>query len=204
MTVLYELIGAPTGNCLRAAIALEVAGLPYTSRRLDLRKGEQRSPAHLQLDPLGKVPVLVSMDPARPLVLRQSNAIMLFAADTAPGTLLPANPADRARVYEQYFFVLTDIIGPNHAAFHLRQHDLPAPAGVLQRRALEKAAYCETLLARSRFLAGNRFSLADIAAFTVLGSMLSELNLSQLPGISAWLRAVGELPAVQRGMAAFN
>jgi GST-like protein len=204
MSVSYELIGAPTGNCLRAAIALEVAGLPYASRRLDLRKGEQRSPAHLQLDPLGKVPVLVSMEAARPLVLRQSNAIMLFAADAAPGVLLPADPWQRASVYEPYFFVLTDIIAPNHAAFHLRQHDLPAPAGMLQRRALEKAAYCETLLATSSFLAGDRFSIADIAAFTVLRSMLTELNLAQLPRVSTWLRAVGELPAVQRGMAAFD
>jgi hypothetical protein len=54
----YELVGARTGNCLRAAIALEAAGMFYTVRRLDLAAGEQHGYPHLALNPAGRVPVL--------------------------------------------------------------------------------------------------------------------------------------------------
>ncbi len=54
-----ELYGAPTGNSLRAAIALEEAGIPYTARRLNLQANEQRDLSYLALNPAGKVPTLV-------------------------------------------------------------------------------------------------------------------------------------------------
>jgi hypothetical protein len=54
-----ELYGARTGNCLRVSIALEEAALPYVVRRVDLRRGEQRRPQHLVLNPMGQVPTVV-------------------------------------------------------------------------------------------------------------------------------------------------
>lgn len=46
-----ELYGARTGNCLRAAIGLEEAGLAYGVRHVSLSRGEQRTPAHLARQP---------------------------------------------------------------------------------------------------------------------------------------------------------
>jgi len=54
-----ELYGAQTGNCLRAAIALEEAMVPYTVRHVDLRSGEHRRAAYLALNPAGQVPTMV-------------------------------------------------------------------------------------------------------------------------------------------------
>jgi len=47
MNTVIELYGAQTGNSLRAAIALEEAGVPYTARLLNLRAHEHRAPAYL-------------------------------------------------------------------------------------------------------------------------------------------------------------
>jgi GSH-dependent disulfide-bond oxidoreductase len=54
-----ELYEAPTGDCIRAAIAIEETMLPYTVHHVDLRGGEQRREPFLALNPVGKVPVIV-------------------------------------------------------------------------------------------------------------------------------------------------
>lgn len=62
MSPKIELYGAPTGNSLRAAIALEEAGIPYTARRLNLQANEQRDLSYLALNPAG------SPNPGRPFI----------------------------------------------------------------------------------------------------------------------------------------
>ena len=140
MNTTYELYGAPTGNCIRAAIALEEAGLPYTVRSVDLANGEHRSAAYLALNPAGKVPVLVeSQENGPPVVITQSNAIILYAAERAPGRLLPDDSLARSVVYERFFFFVTDVIAVSHAAFFLRSAGVPAgQAGLRRERAVEE------------------------------------------------------------------
>jgi GST-like protein len=197
----YELFGARTGNCIRAAIALEMAEIAYSVRRIDLAGGEQRGERHLMRNPLGKVPVLTSGGGAPSFVLAQSNAIVLFAAERAPARLLPGGEEARMRAYERYFHVLTDIIAPNHAAFRL---DDSAARGRLERIALDALGELESTLADQPFLAGARFSIADIAGFTIARALLSESQADRLPRLAGWLARVGAMPAVQHGLAAFS
>src|SRR5579862_6261981 len=86
-----ELCGARTGNCLRAALALSEAGLPYRIRRMNLGAGEHRAPAFLAVNAAGKVPVLLVHEASGkpPRALSQSSAILFYADDLAPGRLLP-------------------------------------------------------------------------------------------------------------------
>jgi GST-like protein len=196
----YELVGAPTGNCLRAAIALEAAGIRYTVRRLDLAMGEQHGARHLALNPAGKVPVL-SGGAMPSFVLTQSNAIMLFAAERAPQALLPGDAEARARVHERYFQVLTDIIGPSHAAFRL---GAIAGRAAMERLAVDGVIQLERVLEHGPYLAGPSFSIADIAGFTIVRSLAPGLDMAALPSITAWLARVDALPAVRRGLAAFD
>ncbi|MBU6956891.1 glutathione S-transferase N-terminal domain-containing protein [Pseudomonas sp. CVAP len=86
-----ELYGAHTGNSLRAAIALEEAGIPYAARKLNLQANEQRDLSYLALNPAGKVPTLVDPTSTPPLIINQSNAIIQFADAKAPGRLAPAH-----------------------------------------------------------------------------------------------------------------
>jgi GSH-dependent disulfide-bond oxidoreductase len=200
-----ELYGAITGNCLRAAIALEEAGIPYTPRHIDLSRGEQREPDYLAINPAGKVPALIdhSVEPA--LVLTQSNAIILYAAMKAPGTLCPNEEgAERARTYDRFLFFITDVIAPSHAAFFLRSAGLGEHAAPLDERALATLATADSFVTHSRFMAGAQFSMADISAFSMARFLEHQLNWEQLPNLLRWYNEMKNRPAVQRGLCAFD
>ena len=56
---MIELYTAQSSNGQRAAIALEECGLPYRVHKLELMKGEQKTPEFLALNPAGAIPVIV-------------------------------------------------------------------------------------------------------------------------------------------------
>jgi len=205
MNTTYELYGAPTGNCIRAAIALEEAGLPYTVRSVDLANGEHRSAAYLALNPAGKVPVLVeSKENGPPVVITQSNAIILYAAEKAPGRLLPDDSLARAVVYERFFFFVTDVIAVSHAAFFLRDAAVPAGQALLVERMFAALESAERFVSDEPYMAGKTFSIADIAAFTIALSVESQLPWAQLPNLRRWYEQVAARPALARGLKVFN
>lgn len=202
-----ELHGAKTGNSFRAAIALEEAGVPYRVRRIDLRKGEHRQPAYRALNPRGQVPIMVvtAADGAHS-VLTQSNAIMMFAAESAPGVLLPepASPA-RYRAIERYFYFVTDVIAPSHAAFALATvASSEESRKALNERSHHALAMAESFLDQGDYMAGDRFTLADISAYTIAWASPSMLDGSAFPKLRQWLERIGTRSGVDRGLHAFD
>lgn len=205
MNTSYQLYGAPTGNCIRAAIALEEAGLPYTVRAVDLANGEHRSAAYLALNPAGKVPVLVEdQQNGPPVVITQSNAIILYAAEQATGRLLPDNSLARAVVYERFFYFVTDVIAVSHAAFFLRGTGVPEGQARLVERMLAALESAERFVRDEPYMAGKTFSIADIAAFTIAQSVESQLPWAQLPNLRRWYEQIAARPALARGLTVFN
>ena len=199
-----ELYGANTGNSLRAAIALEESGIAYTARRLDLYAQEHRGPAFLALNPAGKVPTLIDHGTTPVLVINQSNAIIQYADTQAPGRLAPAQPGPaRIRVIDRYFFFVTDVIAPSHAAFFLHQAGQGKAAAIIDRRVIEQLTYAESFLTAG-FMAGEQFSMADISAFTIATAFRDRLEWKELPQLSRWFDSVEARPAVQRGLNAFK
>ena len=99
---MIDLYLAPTANGLRAAVALEEAGLSYRAHMVDLAKGERRSPEFLKLNPAGLIPVIVDDDGpgGNPLTLSQSGRNRAVrrrekrkaaSRATRPGALSPCN-----------------------------------------------------------------------------------------------------------------
>jgi GST-like protein len=202
-----ELHGARTGNCLRAAIGLSEAGLLYKTRRVDLRRGEQRDAPHLALNPAGKVPVLIAPGSvkAQAFVLSQSNAILFYADATAPGRILPPHgDSARIRALETFFYFVTDVIALNGAAFSLREPEFSGAAAALSGRYLSAIAASERFLIDNEFIGGASFSIADIAAFTIISAATGQLAWDKLTRIADWHDRIGRRPAVQAGMTAFD
>src|SRR5262250_1278646 len=56
---MIDLYTAPTGNGMRAAVALAESGLPYKVHKLDLAKGESKTPDYLKINPAGSIPSIV-------------------------------------------------------------------------------------------------------------------------------------------------
>jgi GST-like protein len=201
-----ELYGAQTGNCIRVAIALEEAMLPYTIRLVDLGSGEHRRDPFLSLNPTGKVPTIVDHAYGEsPLVLSQSNAIILYAAERAPGRLLPQRgESGRALAFERFFYFVTDVIAPNHAAFFLRAQKASEASVLLEHGVLESLHMAERYVSQSAFMAGDDFSIADIAAFTIAAFLKAQLDWDKLPNLGRWFRDLEERPSITRGYRAFD
>src|SRR5690349_4379298 len=109
-TPMIDLYAAGTSNGMRARIALEECGLPYTLHKIDLTKGEHKTPSFLAMNPNGQIPVIVDKDGpgGKPLTLSQSTAILLYAAEKS-GKFMPKDPAVRAAALQALMNASTDV-----------------------------------------------------------------------------------------------
>jgi GST-like protein len=199
-----ELFGAPTGNCRRAAIALSEAGLAYTVRRVDLRGGEQRREPFLALNPAGKVPILVQSTDQGQSILTQSNAIIFHAAAVSKHDLLPDDPPIRQRCLEAFFYFTNDVINLNGCAFMLKSRGQDDAASLLTERYIAAIVASERFLGAEGFMGGRAFSVADIAAFTIVTAVADRLAWPALPRLAAWRERIAARSGVQKGMQAFG
>jgi Glutathione S-transferase, C-terminal domain len=109
---------------------------------------------------------------------------------------------------EWLFLVVTDVIALSHHGFFIRQaFGNAASHHVIQwldERALSMYVHIDRNLAEHTFLAGDAFSLADIAAYTITAALSGRLPWGVLPNLQRWFDAVKIRPAVIRGMDAFK
>jgi GST-like protein len=203
-----ELHGDRTGNCIRVAIALEEAGLEYRVVHVDLAKGEHQRPDYLRLNPQGRVPLIVDHGvQGEPLLLSQSNAILHYLASKQPGRLWPLHDTrDIALAHERFFYFVTDVIAPSHAAFAIRNATGDGSNGgeLLTRRSIEALLAADRFVASSAFMAGPDFTLVDIAAITIAHASRSDVDWDRVPNLQRWYAQVMARPGVQCGMGAFD
>lgn len=150
----------------RVRIALNLKGLSYDQRSHHLRKGEQRAPEYLALNPQGLVPAL-ELDGGA--VLTQSLAICEYLDEIRPApVLLPADPLARAQVRAFAQAIASDI----HPVQNLKILDRLRTLGLGEdevtgwaRAAIEEGLdACDRLIAdgSGRFCFGDAVTLADI------------------------------------------
>jgi len=205
---MLELYAFATPNSVKVTIALEELGLPYALHGVNVRKGEQKAPAFLALNPNGKVPVLVDSEgPEGRLVLTESAAILIYLAEKT-GRLLPAAGVGRARVFEQLFFHASGL-GPafGQAGFFQRQAAEPLPLAIdrFLNEAKRTLSVLDHVLATSRFVAGEDFTIADIAQFGWLWRRaFAGVTLDDTPNVARWYAEIESRPGVQRGITRVN
>jgi GSH-dependent disulfide-bond oxidoreductase len=80
---MLELYTYGTSNGQRASVMLEECGQQYKAIKVDLERGEQKTPNFLRINPAGQIPVLVDLSRAggKPIVICQSGAIILHLAE---------------------------------------------------------------------------------------------------------------------------
>ncbi len=192
-----------TPNSVKVPIALEEMGLEYRLHPINVRKGEQKAPAFLGLNPNAKVPVLVDGD----LVLTESAAILVYLAEKT-GQLLPAGGEDRARVFEQLFFhasALSPAFG--QSGFFQRFATEPQPIAIerFSAEARRTVAVLDARLATRDFVAGDAFTIADIAHFGWLWRReFVGVSLDDKPHVARWYADIEARPSVRRAIARVN
>ncbi|WP_447981254.1 glutathione S-transferase family protein [Achromobacter kerstersii] len=188
-------------NGFKITIALEELGLPYRLHHVRIDQGEHRQPAFLKLNPHGRIPALVDHDTS--VTLFESAAILLYLAEKS-GRLLPTEPGPRwdAIVWLMFHSASMGPVLGQRVHFECSA-DEPNLAAIARYRELSEAAFAtlDGRLADRPWLAGDAFSIADIATFgwTHIAG-IAGFDFSHYPHLSAWHQRTARRPAVQRGI----
>ncbi|MCG5261581.1 glutathione S-transferase [Cupriavidus gilardii] len=196
---------ANTPNGQKISIYLQEAGLPYRQVDLDLDKGEQKRPEYLAINPNGKIPALV--DHGEGITVFESGAILSYLSSRY-GALHPADRHEQWQVQQWLHFQIGGI-GPMLGQLWWFRHG----SRTGNREAIErytKEAHrlygvVDRQLSRSGWLALDRYTIADIAAFPWLRTHDElQLDIGEYRHVLRWLDRIAERPAVQRGLAALR
>lgn len=198
---MMELYTDSSPNGFKATIALAELDLPYRLRHVRIEHGEHRLPAFLALNPHGRIPVLV--DHAAGVTVFESAAILLYLAEKT-GRLLPKAPAPRwaAITWLQFHAASMGPMLGQRVHFEIAQGGENIAATAHFRQLSEAAlATMDGRLARNAYLAGDDYSIADIASFGWLHiARIVGFDLSAWPHVGNWHARVAARPAVQRGI----
>jgi GSH-dependent disulfide-bond oxidoreductase len=198
---MIELFTAATPNGWKASITLEELGLPYKVRRIDFDKREQKEPWYLKINPNGRIPTIVDHDNDGFAVF-ESGAMMIYLAEKA-GKLLPKDVKGRSLVIQWLMFQMGGIgpmMGQANVFYRYAPERIPYAIDRYQRECRRLFEVLDTRLVDNEFLAGD-YSIADIANWSwVRGYKWSGVSLEGLVNLERWLLAIGERPAVKRGV----
>ncbi|MBW0238143.1 glutathione S-transferase family protein [Pseudomonas sp. D1HM] len=184
-----------SGNCYKIKLMLHLLGLEYEWLPVDILKGETETPEFLAKNPNGKVPVVELEDGT---CLWESNAILNYLADGSE--FLPSEARLRTQVLQWQFFEQYSH-EPYIAVARFIQFYLGLPEERLEEyRKLQKRGYraltvMEQQLARTPYLVGEHYSIADVTlyAYTHVAHQ-GGFDLSGYPAIQAWLARVASHP----------
>lgn len=199
---MIDLYTAPTPNGWKASVTLEELELPYEVHPVDLSRNEQREESFLRLNPNGRIPVIVDRD-ADDLVVFESGAIMLYLAEKT-GRLLPATTAGRSAAIQWLMFQMGGVgpmMGQANVFFRYFPEKLPSVISRYQNEGRRLFEVLDRRLAEAEWLAGDSFSIADIANWCWVRTFRwSGISRDGLPHLRRWMDAIKERPACRRGV----
>jgi len=207
---MIDVYTANTPNGLKIPMALEEMGVPHVLHKLDLSRNDQKQPDFLRINPNGRIPAIVDHDAPGahgPLSVFESGAILLHLAERF-GQLIPSDTVGRTRALEYLFFQVGGV-GPMFGQAGWFQRNAPELTVAVKRYRAESVrltAVLESRLATTPWLAGESYSIADIAHFgwlrvapTYLG-----MDMTPYPAVQAWVQAIASRPATQRALTALG
>ena len=190
-----------TGNGLRAAVALAESGLAYEVHKVDLSKGEQKSPEYAKINPTGAIPAIVDSEgpEGKPVELAQSGAILLYVAEKC-GKFIPKDPMRRAQAYQWFMQACSDVAGGSGTLFQA-ENNAPdksiANLEFFRKRLLNSFKHVDQQLAGRDFVAGE-LSIADLALYPPYAQR--KALLPELKNLARWSEKMAARPGVQKGM----
>ena len=207
-----QLYSLPTPNGVKIPIMLEEIGLPYEAHKVDFAQDDQHSPAFLSISPNNKIPAI--LDPngpgGEPLALFESGAILIYLADKS-GKLLPADPAARYRVIQWLMFQIGGV-GPMFGQvgffnkFAGKEYEDKRPRDRYVAEARRLLGVIDRQLAQHAWIAGEEFTITDIAIFPWINNLLTFYEAGELVGAADFTHVAAALerflarPSVHKGL----
>jgi GST-like protein len=201
---MIDLYAAGTSNGMRARIALEECGLPYTLKFVDLAKGENKTPQFLAMNPNGQIPVIVDHEGpgGKPLTLSQSTAILLYCAEKS-GKFLPRDPATRAAMLQGLMSASTDVTPIFGAYFGAKNKEPNSPlTQMFKDRVRALFQVWDGALGKSKYCAGNEVTVADLSLYAGYARVKGAAPdaVEGMPNLARWGEAMAARPAIQRAL----
>ena len=198
---MIDLYTAATPNGHKVSIMLEELGLPYTVHALSFDRQEQKAADYLKINPNGRIPAIVDRDNGDFAVF-ESGAILLYLAEMT-GRLLPADAKGRSTVIQWLMFQMGGVgpmQGQANVFFRYFPEKLQGPIDRYQNETRRLYEVLDGRLGQVDYL-GGEYSIADIATYPwVRIHDWAGVSVEGLTHLQRWLQAVGERPAVQRGL----
>ena len=203
---MIDLYALTSPNVVKIFVALEELELPYETKLVDIWKGEHFTPEFTRLNPNRKIPVIVDHEGpgGKPVAVFESGAILLYLAEKT-GRLIPKDTLARLEMM-QWLMLQVASVGPMSGQLvHFRRY---APAGndySLSRYRSEVNRLLDLYdarLADRAWVAGDDYSIADIAAFPWLRNHeLLGVDLKSRANLSRWVDTIAARPAAKRALA---
>lgn len=196
----------PTPNGHKVTMMLAELDVPHRLVPYDMLAGDHLKKEFRSINPNAKLPAIVDHDPAdggEPFAVFETGAILLYLSEKHGGALTPKDGRAKSRMMQWLMWQMAGF-GPMHGQAHhfIRYAPEGQEYGVNRYRneAIRLLNVLERRLAESPYLAGDEYSLADIATWPwVRATRAIELDLEAYPAVRKWFETIGERPAVQRG-----
>jgi glutathione S-transferase len=177
---------------------LEEVGAPYRTEILEYG-GSMKAPAYLAINPMGKVPAIRHGD----VVVTEGAAICAYLADAFPQAGLAPPPGDKARgAYYRWLFFAA---GPLESASTNGALGFVVPPGREMMAGYGSLAQVVDVLEKALdgrdFIAGDRFSAADVYVGSQIGWGLQFGWLEKRPAFERYYAGIGDRPAAVRARA---
>ncbi|MEA1619861.1 glutathione-dependent disulfide-bond oxidoreductase [Erythrobacter sp. T5W1-R] len=211
-----QLYSLATPNGVKVTILLEEllelghTGAEYDAWTINIGEGEQFTSGFVGVNPNSKIPALLDRSGAEPFRVFESGAILVHLAEKF-GAFLPTDPAARAEVLSWVFWQVGSgpFMGGGFGHFYAyapEKYEYPINRYAMETKRIFDVA--NQRLAQSRFLAGDDYSLADIANFPwlapfVWGEIYNDartfLSIDEYTHVKRWVGEIAVRPAVRRG-----
>lgn len=202
---MIDLYSTATPNGHKIHIMLEECGLPYRIHHIDIGAGDQFKPAFLAISPNNKIPAMVDSDgpDGKPISLFESGAILVYLASKV-GKFLGNTDREKFITLQWLMFQMGGVgpmLGQSH---HFRTYAPEKIDYAIQRYTNEaKRLYgvIDKQLSESAYLAGDAYTIADIATFPWIRSWEKQgITLSDFPELEKWFNQIAARDAVKIGV----
>ena len=195
---MIELFTADTPNGKKISIMLEEIGYDYKVTKIDISKDEQFQPDFVKLSPFSKIPVITDHDNNESIF--ESGAILMYLGEKS-GKFYDLQ--DRLKI-NQWLMAQMGTIGPMIGQHHQFHHYNPGKSEFGEERyfKISKRIYQELdkRLKVSKFLAGEKYTIADIATWPWLARHeWHDINIKNFKNLSRWYVDISKRDAVIKG-----
>jgi GST-like protein len=202
---MIDVYSTATPNGHKVHIMLEECGLPYRVHHIDIGVGDQFTPAFLAISPNNKIPAIVDSDgpDGKPISLFESGAILVYLAGKV-NKFLGTTDREKFTTLQWLMFQMGGVGPMLGQAHHFRIYAPEKIDYAINRYTNEaKRLYnvIDKRLAESKYLAGDIYTIADIATFPWLRSWKNQgIELTDYPHLKKWFDAIADREAVKKGV----